>query len=385
MQTGFACAPFDFDHIHRSRLFGSGGEGGEQRNHLLLVRDSDVEAVKLGMRFYKGNYFRYVIDFKIHISGADVADGKIISEEFCGEGMAEFPAYKAIKCVIVHDAGCYGHKIKEFRRDGFVYKGKFGHLCGKMCDIMESRYSDIELSYVLPLFFNQKDCGTIINLLRRYASYPPELMKRVMFVLVDDHSTVPVEIPEDINLNIRIYYIEDDIMWNQGGARNLGAYMSPSSKLILSDADHYFPEDLLREIVNDSIPRKLYKFKRANPDGSKKHSAVNILYTSKGIFMNSLGYDEEFCGHYGYEDVMFRFLQKKLHVPLRYFTRRKRIVSTDVDRDNSYHTLVRDTTRNKQLLDAKREAFDSRHPLAVHSRLVLNFRYTLRHERLMHP
>lgn len=248
---------------------------------------------------------------------------------------------------------------------------------------MDSRYSGIELSYVVPLFFNQDNTAVLTDLLRRYATYDKELMSKIMFILVDDHSPVPVEIPTDINLNIRLYRIDSDIMWNQGGARNLGAYMAPSSKLILTDVDHYFPEKLLRKIVESRLPHKLYKFKRANPDGSKKHSHCNTFFTSKGSFMDVLGYDEEFCGNYGYEDVWFRFLCCKTGTPLRYFTRRQRIVSTDIDRDNSYHSLNRDLDINSRLLDAKKAAFDPRRPLATHSRLFLNFDWHLAHERLI--
>lgn len=248
---------------------------------------------------------------------------------------------------------------------------------------MMNKYNGIELSYIMPLFFNQSNTGVLTDLLRRYSSYSPELMKKIMFILVDDHSPVPVTVPEDIRLNFRLYRIDSDIMWNQGGARNLGAYMAPSSRIILSDADHYFPEELLRDIVESKLPGKLYKFKRANPDGSKKHSACNIFYTSKGVFADALGYDEEFCGHYGYEDVWFRFLCRKLGKKLRYFTRRNRIVSTDIDRDNSYHSLIRDLEVNTRLLEEKKAAFDPVHPLASHSRLFLNFDWHLVEERLM--
>lgn len=248
--------------------------------------------------------------------------------------------------------------------------------------MMNTKYSNIELSYVMPSFFNQENTGVLTDLLRKYAGYDKELMSRVLFILVDDHSPIPVHIPDDINLNIRLYRIDTDIMWNQGGARNLGAYMSPAPKLILSDADHYFPEDLLRDIIHSRLPRKLYKFKRVNPDGSKKHSACNIFYTSKGTFANVLGYDEEFCGHYGFEDVWFRFLCKKTGTPLKYFTRRKSIVSTDIDREHSYHSLTRDLNINRRLLEEKKAHFNSRHPLASHSRLFLNFNWHLAEERL---
>lgn len=235
---------------------------------------------------------------------------------------------------------------------------------------------NIELCYIMPVFFNQQDTKVLTDSLRVYSTYHPELLKRIQFIIVDDHSPIPVTIPDDIKVNYLLFRITDDIQWNQAGARNLGVVHATAPRIILTDCDHLFPEKLLEKIIQSRIPRRtLYKFKREDAKGAPTHSACNIFYTSKSLFFSTLGYDEEFCGHYGYEDVMFRYFQKRIGHRLTYFSRRHKIISTAIDRENSYHNLVRDTARNELLLNKKRELLKTREPFTAHSRLFLNFKY----------
>ena len=245
-------------------------------------------------------------------------------------------------------------------------------------------HQNIDLCFIMPVYFNQKNTDALTGLLRKYSQYDSGLMQRIEFIIVDDHSPVPVIIPEDIKLNYRLLRITDDIPWNQAGARNLGAALASSPRLVLTDCDHLFPERLLHKIISSSVSDKtFYKFKRIKQTGETASSPCNIFYISKSAFFSVLGYDEEFCGYYGYEDVMFRDFQKSVGRRLRYFTRRDPIVSLDVDRDNSYHSLVRDTTRNEKLLNRKRILLHSKNPFAAHSRLFLNFQYQKIQEQMI--
>lgn len=234
----------------------------------------------------------------------------------------------------------------------------------------------LQLSYIVPVYFNQKRTSVLTDLLEHYAGYDEALMRKIQFVIVDDCSPIPVRIPSTIRLNYKLLRVKDDIRWNQAGARNLGVVEAACPKIILTDIDHRFPEELLRQIVDSRIPgNRLYKFKRRNQEGKKLNSPCNIFYTSKSVFFKALGYDEEFCGQYGYEDVMFRLFQKRVGNRLRYFTRRKQIVADTIDRDNSYHSLVRDTTVNFALMNRKIELLKGKDFFRAHSRLFLNFTY----------
>lgn len=244
--------------------------------------------------------------------------------------------------------------------------------------------SDIRLSYVVPVYFNQRDAHTLIDLLLRYNSYAKEVISHIQFVIVDDGSPLPIEIPPEINLNISLYRITTDIRWNQCGARNLGVVYAKSPRILLSDSDHYFPEKLLRAILNSRIPKKtVYKFKRVDQQGLAIAKAMNIFYMSKSVFFQTLGYDEEFSGNYGYEDLYFLDLQRRIGNSIRYFTRFKKIVATEVDRELSYHSLARDTEINIALYRKKKELLKGRDPFVSHSRTFLQFDWTLVEERLV--
>ncbi|GGK12327.1 MULTISPECIES: glycosyltransferase [Parabacteroides] len=239
----------------------------------------------------------------------------------------------------------------------------------------------IELSYIMPVFFNQKDTKVLTDLLEAYSKIHPDILRRIQFVIVDDCSPIEVKIPNHIHVNYQLYRIKSDIRWNQGGARNLGVTCAISPKIILSDCDHFFPEKLLAQILDSKIPQKsLYKFKRVDTTGHSLQSPCNIFYTSKAIFFSTLGYDEEFCGNYGYEDVMFRHFQEIIGNKLKYFTRFKKIISNTIDRENSYHSLIRDTSTNLDLMEKKMKLLKGKNPFYAHSRLFLNFEYEKKEE-----
>lgn len=243
---------------------------------------------------------------------------------------------------------------------------------------------DIKLSYVVPVYFNQLNAQTLIDLLSRYNSYESEIMDHIQFVIIDDGSPLPIDIPHELKLNISLYRITTDIKWNQCGARNLGVVYAKSPKILLSDSDHHFPEKLLRDILHSRMPKgTIYMFKRLNQQGIAMRKPMNIFYTSKAVFFQSLGYDEEFCGNYGYEDVYFHDLQRRIGNSIRYFTRFKKIVTTEVNRELSYHSLERDTAINHALYKKKKDLLRGRDPFVSHSRTFLQFDWRLVEERFI--
>ncbi|HOC37381.1 MAG TPA: hypothetical protein PKL74_09980 [Tenuifilaceae bacterium] len=186
---------------------------------------------------------------------------------------------------------------------------------------------------------------------------------------------MPIELPKDINLNILLLRITDDIIWNQGGARNLGVAQSRTAKLVLTDVDHIFSEILFSKMLDHRIPTNLHKFKRVDGEKFRMSSVCNIYFTSKSVFFKALGYDEEFCGNYGYEDTMFFNLQKKLGTSLKYFNRRDSIIVKKLQKDTIYHSLTRDTSANHALMQSKLKLLHGKNPFLCHSRLFLNFNW----------
>ncbi len=239
------------------------------------------------------------------------------------------------------------------------------------------RKNNIEVSYILPVFFNQVDTKALLDLLRFYASFSQEVLEKIEFIIVDDHSLIPVTIPESINLNYRLLRITDDITWNQGGARNLGAVHSVQ-KMILTDCDHRFPEKLVKKIIAGKIPQNtIHTFKRQDSNGKTIIGHRNTFYTSKHVFFKTLGVDEEFCGNYGCEDTMFRIFAKRLGIKLRHLTRWISIYSPEIDREKSYHSLSRQGEVNSRLKKEKEVLLKSKDYYKAHSNIFLNFRYVL--------
>lgn len=236
---------------------------------------------------------------------------------------------------------------------------------------------NIELSMVIPLFIQNKDNKDLQNVIRIYEEYSVEIRNKLHFIFIDDHSPEDIQINSQ-NLNYSVYRILDNITWNQGGARNLGVTMAKSSKLILTDLDHIFPEKTVAYLLKRKIPTHILKFRRIRA-GKKASTHPNTFFCSKSIFFKSLGVDEEFCGNYGYEDIHFYDMQRRLGTCFRKI-RRYNILTV---KEHSQHNLVRDTSINKSLYLEKKKSIDQGNPFESHSGLFLNFKWKLTQEHLL--
>lgn len=95
-----------------------------------------------------------------------------------------------------------------------------------------------------------------------------------------------------------------NIPWGNSRARNIGAINASNDYLLFIDVDHTIKKQiwLYRHGFNDRI----YKFKRVL---KKTEWHCNTLLMHRDLFFSVGGYDERFCGHYGYED---RYLEYRL-------------------------------------------------------------------------
>lgn len=103
--------------------------------------------------------------------------------------------------------------------------------------IISRDYSHIKLSYVTHFYCDQNDINSVLNLLKTYEKYDPDLLDVIEFIIIDDGSPLHYEIPE-FNLNLRWIKINENIKWNQAGARNLGVLSAKSDKF--TDLNHVF-------------------------------------------------------------------------------------------------------------------------------------------------
>ena len=206
--------------------------------------------------------------------------------------------------------------------------------------------------------------------------YAPDVLNRLHFVIVDDCSPLRFEIP-DLDLNMTWLRITDDILWNQPGARNLGAVYAKSDKILLCDLDYEFPEHTLRHMIARRNPGKnFYQFR--HHDG-KKHGRSghgNNFLVSRARFLRLYGYDEEYAGAYGEEDYrLVNFFKYhgtwKKYLPRKYYF----AYNERINRDKSWHTLVRDGAHNARLDCRKHSELLVWGAEAGHSRMFLNFKW----------
>jgi len=241
----------------------------------------------------------------------------------------------------------------------------------------EDDKSHIKLTYVTHFYCNQKTIDSVVDLLREYESYPASLLDRIEFVIVDDGSPLQYEVPE-LNLNFRWLRITRDIPWNQGGARNLGVVFAKSDKILMSDLDHAFPAETLEYLADRPNPgRHFYKLKRKKADGTYYSGHANLFFMSRARFLRFYGYDEEYCGNYGAEDYRFVKFHKYHGSKQSYLPRRAWCYERDLNREESYHTLVRDLTVNTPIDLRKKHECSTFGPEYGHSRMFLNFDWVM--------
>lgn len=242
-------------------------------------------------------------------------------------------------------------------------------------------HSHIGLSYITHFYCNKPGAfDQVKSLLEQYATYPADLLDRVHFVIVDDGSPLPYQIPE-VELNLTWLKITQDIPWNNPGARNLGVTYAKSDKIVLSDIDHEFPVETLHHMLDrPECGRSFFKFRRFQ-DGEPKYTHANTFLMSRARFLRLWGYDEEFCGHYAHDDVWFVKFQKWHGSRERTLPARFSVTSRFKDSRNATHTLKRDLSLNEKLYRGKRrkvETFGTHHG---HSRRFLNFEWKVIDQR----
>ena len=243
---------------------------------------------------------------------------------------------------------------------------------------MSDDHQHIRLTYVTHFFLDGGSDAAVRNLLERYESYDPDLMSIIHFVLVDDCSSIPVDV-SGFKLNIDIVRIKDNIQWNQAGARNVGAVYAKSDKILLTDIDHLFPEHTLKELVLRRNPvSRFYKFYRKREDGSIGKAHPNTFFMSRARFIRFYGYDEEFAGSYGGED--YRFVKnlkyhgsRQKYLGKRYWCSRR----YDFDKNGDYHSLKRDHSTNTPIDKKKAAEIRKFGGEFGHSRQFLSFKWDI--------
>jgi hypothetical protein len=166
-------------------------------------------------------------------------------------------------------------------------------------------------------------------------------------IIVDDCSPEPLQSLEGVD----VYRIDTDIPWNQPGARNLG-FQESEGWIVCADIDHL----VTKRNIDDLLKLKkekgtIYYLGREDTIG------WNLYLIHKDDFEKIGGYDEDFCGHYGYDDTLFNIMaQKNLKV------KEIRHIKAKVFAKESSSKLERDFSFNQELLKMSHHLTNNSHP-----------------------
>ena len=193
-------------------------------------------------------------------------------------------------------------------------------------------------------------------------NYSRDERDSIELIIVDDHGIPPVKIPEDIQEIVRckLFLVQDDIHWNQMGARNLGMQHASPGPCIMLDPDMVIEPGMMQKMISaaQNMGRnQVIKLGLKHMDGSKKEinmSSPNFVIISKENFDKVKGYDEDFAGHKGYSDVHLHFITNEMFQFVRRPNLYASFYSTAEVEDAAVMTLDRDYTHNRAIWEKKK-------------------------------
>lgn len=156
------------------------------------------------------------------------------------------------------------------------------------------------ITFVYPFYENPIFLGLQ---LRQWTTYPPELMRQLAVIVVDDGSPncPAVDVLRNFALPfpLRLFRIGVDVRWNWLAARNIGM-LHAIGWTLMTDMDHMVPEATLRALVYGKLcPSYIYRFTRREACGKSIHPHPNSMLMTATTFWDVGGYDEALSGFYG--------------------------------------------------------------------------------------
>jgi glycosyltransferase involved in cell wall biosynthesis len=176
-----------------------------------------------------------------------------------------------------------------------------------------------------------------------------EFRHQVELLMVDDYSDEPYEL--DVSgLSAKLYRVTTDIDWNMAGCKNLLMTQAQADWLLYFDNDNYVPAnqiEILLTHLGNLGPATVFYFRRLI-DGKDVEAHINTFLVHKTALNTVGGFDEDFCGHYGYEDIHFINLLEKFGI-------QRRLIPEIGFVQQNYRTekLSRESNRNRELLQFK--------------------------------
>lgn len=173
---------------------------------------------------------------------------------------------------------------------------------------------DIGLTIIQPFCQDENRFKLQVENWRKYSDFVKD---KVNLILVDDCSDIPLHtlVPDDLDMNLRIYRILDNLKWNTPGAWNLGFKHLNTEWALMFDSDCWFEPDAMEKILNlDPQPDYFYLFERKRIGGPRPYYTryLPCCFLIKKEAIESVGgMDEDFTGEwsggYGIFDNFFEW------------------------------------------------------------------------------
>lgn len=174
--------------------------------------------------------------------------------------------------------------------------------------------------------------------------------ERIADIIKQDLNTVIIDdcYPEPLGPldGMKVYRIIDDIKWNQPGARNLGVHVS-NGWIINVDIDHLVTKEMVEE-MRKYVWQRGHIYFLGREDDDMLH---NFFLVHKDDFEHAGGWDEDFSGHWGYDDYYFGIKVVKFLKPV-YWTH----IKSKIYKESS-SIGIRDKSYNEKLLQTKLNDF----------------------------
>ena len=191
------------------------------------------------------------------------------------------------------------------------------------------------ISVIIPVYHNEK---SLLKSLTFIADKFSEII-----VVFDGYKPDEKSLSDIDFLEVKAIMNYPDIPWGNARARNIGAINSNLPYLLFLDCDHTFKNLFIEDDLSFIVPSNVYKFKRIHKGKTAWPSGSILIH--RDLFFKVGGYDERFCGHYGYEDLHLLHKIKKSGIE---------IINSDIIIDvleEGRVNLKRDTSINKKLFD----------------------------------
>lgn len=205
-------------------------------------------------------------------------------------------------------------------------------------------------------------------------AYDEVTKNKIVLVVVDDvsdlanssssvgdlvHQHLQVKKKEKLSFRMLHYTMSPFICYNMPGKWNLVFHVAPSEYVLRLDIDVTVPQQAMTEILalaEDREKRSYHKFPRRSEDTIHKNNTIHpgIVLTSQTVWWGSGGCDEDFAGHYGYDDIQFQSrardhgYKEKIHPGITLLQQ-----NHNLNLDKFQLPCNRETAHNKHLLNKK--------------------------------